>query len=322
LAKTYLKELKAKVQFRNLKMEFGDNINMEMELQELKFVRDYKNNEALRKSFSQLATDTFGITFENWFQKGFWNERYIPFSFADRGKVIANVSVNLLDLVIDGKSKRAIQIGTVMTHPDYRKKGLSANLMNRVLEEYKDKYDIMYLFANKTVLNFYPKFGFTPIDEYIYYMEYSSNRIDYTGIRKLDGSQADDLSFIYKFASERLPVSQRFGTVYAEGILMFYCMNVFCNDIYYLEHEDVIAIYKKENSQLDIFDIIYKKEINILDILAKIADHDIEKIVFHFTPNFEDNNLEKNMLYSGLFVRTYGENHFPENVKHPITSIA
>lgn len=37
-------------------------------MQELIFMKDYKNNEALRKSFFELATNTFGLNFENWYQ--------------------------------------------------------------------------------------------------------------------------------------------------------------------------------------------------------------------------------------------------------------
>jgi predicted N-acetyltransferase YhbS len=100
------------------------------------FKKDYKNNEKLRNSFNTLASMVFGINFEKWYKLGLWNERYIPFSYVEGEQVIANVSVNLLDFVVNGKEKKAIQIGTVMTHPDYRNRGLSASLINKVLEEY------------------------------------------------------------------------------------------------------------------------------------------------------------------------------------------
>ena len=73
---------------------------------------------------------------------------------------------------------------------------------------------------------------------------------------------------------------------------MFHCMYVFNNDIYYLEREDVIVIYKKGNKQIDIFDIISKKEININDILSKITDRDTNKIVFHYTPDYKGIHTE------------------------------
>lgn len=291
-------------------------------MQELIFTKDYKNNEPLRKSFFELAANTFGLNFENWYQKGFWSERYIPFSFVEGEKVIANVSVNILELIIHGEKKKAIQIGTVMTHPDYRKRGLSTSLMNKVLEEYENRYDFMYLFANNTVLDFYPKFGFKAVEEHLFSMDFTPSQFEHTGIRKLNVSQADDWCLINKFASERLPVSQRFGTNYTQGILMYYCLNVFSNDIYYLENENAIAIYTKENNHMDLFDIINIEEIKIEDILTTIAGRDTEKITFHFTPDYKGTDIKSDVSHSGLFVRTNGENIYPVNVKHPMTSIA
>ncbi|PQP90280.1 GNAT family N-acetyltransferase [Paenibacillus sp. AR247] len=291
-------------------------------MQEFIFTKDYKNNEPLRKSFFELATNTFGLSFENWYQQGFWSERYIPFSFVDGEKIIANVSVNILELIINGEKKKAIQIGTVMTHPEYRRRGLSASLMNKVLEEYENKYDFMYLFANHTVLDFYPKFGFKAVEEHLFSMDFTPSQFEHTGIRKLNVSQTDDLRLIHKFASERLPISQRFGTDHTQGILMYYCLNVFNNDIYYLENEDAIAIYKKENNHMDIFDIINIGEVKIQDILTKIAGSGTETITFHFTPDYKDIDIKSDISHGGLFVRTNGENFYPVHVKHPITSIA
>ena len=77
-------------------------------MKELKYLKDYKHDEGLRKSFIELAAKVFGINFEEWYQKGFWNNHYIPFSYMDGDKVVANVSVNVLNLVINGEKKRCI----------------------------------------------------------------------------------------------------------------------------------------------------------------------------------------------------------------------
>ncbi|PFN96124.1 GNAT family N-acetyltransferase [Bacillus sp. AFS076308] len=293
-------------------------------MKELKYLKDYKHDESLRKSFNELAAKVFGINFEGWYQKGFWNNRYIPFSYIDGSKVVANVSVNVLNLVINGEKKNALQIGTVMTHPDYRRKGLSASLINKILDEYENEYDYMYLFANQTVLDFYPKFGFKPVNEYQFSMEFKPSKTDVSGIRKLNGLNTEDLHFIYEFASERLPVSKLFGTENTQGILMFYCMYVFNNDVYYLDREDVIVIYKKDENQIDIFDIISKKEINIQDIFSKITDRETIKIVFHYTPDYEGIKTEGNVFRGTevLFVRAISSNRFPIQIKHPLTAQA
>lgn len=50
--------------------------------------------------------------------------RLFIFFYTD-DQIIANVSVKKMDLEVNGESKRALQIGTVMTHPEHRGKGLS-----------------------------------------------------------------------------------------------------------------------------------------------------------------------------------------------------
>jgi GNAT superfamily N-acetyltransferase len=296
----------------------------EQNMQDLQFMKNYKNNDTLRNSFFELAASTFGIHFENWYQQGCWGEGYIPFSFADGDRIVANASVNILELVIHGEKKKAIQIGTVMTHPDYRKKGLSTHLMNKILEEYENKYDLMYLFANESVLDFYPKFGFKPLEEHLFSMDFHSTApLKSANLRKLDVTDAEDVRLIQHFASQRLPVSKRFATDHTPGIFMFYCLNVFNNDIYYLENEKVIVIYQKENKNIDLFDVVSLNEINMKDILNKIADSDTEQITFHFTPDEnKDIDLESTMTNEGLFVKTQGDGLYPVRVKHPVTSIA
>ncbi|MCE3198829.1 GNAT family N-acetyltransferase [Paenibacillus sonchi] len=291
-------------------------------MQQLTLMKDYKHNEPLRKSLSGLAGSTFGISFERWYQEGFWNERYIPFSYVQGNQVIANVSVTLLDWIINGVKKSAVQIGTVMTHPDYRQRGLSARLMNAVLAEYGDSADFMYLFANDTVLDFYPRFGFIPEEEHLFSMDFSAPPSGAAGIRKLDMESLEDLAFIAKFAEGRLPVSKRFGTGRTQGLLMFYCLNVFNDDIYYLENEDVIVIYKNEGKQLELFDIISHREFRLEEILTKLASRDTEKVLFHYTPDYEGIPVTSTPHNSGLFIRAGGDNIFPDHVKHPVTSIA
>ncbi|HYK73491.1 MAG TPA: GNAT family N-acetyltransferase, partial [Pseudoneobacillus sp.] len=133
-------------------------------MQEVSFVKGYQHDEKLRKSFNLLATLIFGIEFESWYQKGYWRDKYIPYSFVVQDQVVANVSVNLIDMTINNSEKSAVQIGTVMTHPDHRGKGYSQLLMNKVLTDYANA-DLFYLFANETVLDFYPKFGFQRMAE-------------------------------------------------------------------------------------------------------------------------------------------------------------
>lgn len=125
-----------------------------------RIVKGYRADDALRRSFDALAQRTFGLTFEDWYQNGFWGDDYVPYSVVVDGAVAANVSVNRTDFVLDGEKKRFIQIGTVMTDERYRGRGMIRRLMVEVERDCAGKADGVYLFANDTVLDFYPKFGF------------------------------------------------------------------------------------------------------------------------------------------------------------------
>ena len=131
-----------------------------------RLVKQVRGNEVLRKSFMELAMKTFSLNFRRWCEDGYWTERYIPYVLADGDRVIANVSVNRMDMLWRGQAKQYIQIGTVMTDEAYRGKGLSKFLIETVLHDWKDRCDAIYLFANRTVLDFYPKFGFVKAVEH------------------------------------------------------------------------------------------------------------------------------------------------------------
>ena len=46
----------------------------------MKIVKDYRDNKELRDSFNELAKKVFNLSFEEWYQNGFWKENYNPVS--------------------------------------------------------------------------------------------------------------------------------------------------------------------------------------------------------------------------------------------------
>ncbi|WP_172797576.1 GNAT family N-acetyltransferase [Bacillus sp. FJAT-27445] len=278
----------------------------------------------MRKSLCALAETVFGINFEGWYKKGFWTEKYRPFSFCDGGTIIANVSVSKIGLVMNGELKDGLQIGTVMVHPDYRGKGLARKLMERVLKEYEGQYDVMYLFANQEVLDFYPKFGFAPVAEYVNSLPYSGKANNHNDVLQLNMENRKDREFLLNFAKQRIQVSSLFATEGTEELLMFYCMNVFSDSIYYLEDEECIAIYQESDGELQLFDLISRTKANLPSVLDKIAGEETVRIVFHFTPDsYGLPMVETPFLGSEtMFVRKSERVNLPPKFKHPITSQA
>lgn len=289
----------------------------------MRIISHYRDNDTLRASFIHLARDIFAIDFSSWYERGYWRDRYVPYSYADGGKIAANAAVNKLDFVIGGLHCRALQIGTVMTHPDYRGRGLATSLMNHILEEYKDQYDIMYLFANDTVLDFYPRFGFEMVEEFLYTVRADSLTTD-TWLRKLDISRPNDLHLLEKMIYERMPVSNVFATANSGGITMYHVLNVFTDHLYYSAEDDAVFIFSKEDGTVQLFDVISMAPISFERIVAAITNGVQNEIVFHYTPDYIGLEYSKSPYKrdGALFVKTNGSLEFPHHVKHPVTSEA
>ena len=47
-------------------------------------VKQVRENSPLRKSFIDLAVKTFDLSFEEWYQQGYWTDAYIPYAFVER----------------------------------------------------------------------------------------------------------------------------------------------------------------------------------------------------------------------------------------------
>lgn len=255
---------------------------------------DFKDNKKIRTSFNSLTRKTYGFDFEEWYQNGYWKDKYIPYVLLDDEKVISNVSVNVIDFFVMGEKKRCIQIGTVMTDKEYRNQGLNKFIMEKVLEEWKDKCDLIYLFANNSVLNFYPKFGFSSVDEYQHSKEiYAENTT--SAAKKLNMSDEKDRSFLFNTISKSLPVS-KLAMCDNASLIMFYCTSFMKQNVYYIETLDTIVVADFDENILYLNDVFCLRDVSLDDITAAMVNKEINKIIFGFTP--EDATLyDANLLH-------------------------
>ncbi len=109
---------------------------------------------------STLLREVFGFDLEFWYRLGMWNEKYESYALFDGPRMVAHVGLSRLNLRIAGKEIRAAQLNGVACTPSERGRGYAGRLLNGVLRRYSGTP--IFLFANKRVLDFYPKFGFTP----------------------------------------------------------------------------------------------------------------------------------------------------------------
>lgn len=249
---------------------------------------DYKFRDEYRASFNELAKLVFGIEFEAWYQKGAWDDRYICHSIARDNRIVANVSVSKMAIVINGESKRALQIGTVMTHPDYRGKGLSKRLMAYVLETYEEECDLFFLFANGSVLDFYPKFGFAALPEHRFTLSLPESGLpidDTPKLEKLEVSKQEHWDFIQRKLRSSTPVSNRFGIENNAGIFLFYALNVYRDCLYYSRPDEAVIVFEHEGDVLHLYDVVSDEQADLEGLVSRLATKRTREVRFHFTPD-------------------------------------
>ena len=245
----------------------------------MEILHGYRENDSLRASFNSLAREVFGLDFEEWYQNGWWTDRYDPYSVVIDGRVVANISVNRCDMNYNGKTVGLVQLGTVMTHPDFRGRGYARAIMERILSEYEGKADGMYLYANDSAREFYPNFGFAERKEYVY-----SAAVSQTGERtaaKLPLRSGGELAR----AAEMIASSAQNASLYMvnnTGLYMFYLSQFMKDDLFYLPGCGAYVIAEEEGDGLVLHAVFGDCSV---DGAVRAFGKSVKKVVLRFTPH-------------------------------------
>lgn len=244
-------------------------------------ITNYRGQDNLRHSFNTLAGKTFGgLDFEAWYQNGYWGDRYNPYSVVIDGEVAANVSVNTIDFMWNGSRKHLIQLGTVMTEERFRNQGLIRQIMNKIDRDYGQTVDGIYLFANDSVLDFYPKFGFRKAMEYRYTKPFSTSQ-PYSMVQ-IPMCNKKDWNILQNAMRQSEPYS-RFHMIDNDNLIMFYIIGFMQDNVYYSKEYDTYVIAEIEEDTLTVHNIFSKKQYPMDDILALFGS-DIRQVILGFTP--------------------------------------
>jgi len=246
----------------------------------MKVVKDYRDNKELRDSFNRLAEATFGLNFEGWYQTGYWGDNYNPYSIVIDGEVVSNVSVNKTNMLVNGEIKHFIQLGTVMTSESYRNRGYIRMIMNEILSDYSEIVDGMYLFANDSVCEFYPKFGFVQSKEY--YHTKKVNNVDESNMRKCVMDNPEAWKQLER-VMEQNAFRGNFDMVENNGLIMFYVTQFMNEDVYYHEESDTFVVMEVEERSVFIHNI-FSTTLNKMDDVLKLLGKEIDSVTLGFTP--------------------------------------
>ena len=155
-----------------------------------------------------------------------------------------------------------------MTDPDYRGKGYSREIMELILSDYDGKVDGIYLFANDSVVSFYPKFGFREFTEYQYSKDVSINcERTVTAVSMADKNDWDRM---VKIINEKPQNSNMYMTG-NPGLYMFYLSQFMTENVFCLSDDDTYAVAEEEGDTL----ILH----------AVFGCSDLDKVIYAFGKN-------------------------------------
>lgn len=257
------------------------------------YVVDFKNDVLLREGFNNLTRKVFGFDFEDWYINGYWGDRYIPYSLLDGGTMISSIFVNVIDFLVQGEKRTYVQIGTVMTDLEHRNQGLSSILLEKVLEEWRGKCDLIYLFANDSVLDFYPKFGFKRANEYQYSRQVALDGIQ-SDFKKLNMSEKENKEFVLNKINHSMSFSQ-VSMLDSPSLPMFHCTANWTDNAYYMKEFDAVVVADFEEDILYLKDVFCEKDVSLDELISALINKKIKKVVLGFTPkdltSFDENIL-------------------------------
>ena len=240
-------------------------------------IKSSMKDTATRAGYNRLATRTFGLSFEDWYNSGHFDGDHIPYTVFDGEKAVANISVNLMDVEYNGETKRYIQLGTVMTAPAYRGKGLQREIFRQLMEDFEGKYDTMFLFANKTVTEFYPKLGFEKAVEYSFEKAVVPQK---TPVKKLDMTDKKDVAMLKEYYEKGNSFSA-FKVKNGFALEMFYLGGPYSENVFYIEKYDAVVVAEAEDNTVTCLDIFSGDGYSIEEVMAAFG---CERLVMGFTP--------------------------------------
>lgn len=239
-----------------------------------------REDARLRASFNALTRKTFGFDFADWYAAGQWTDAYCPHVLVLDGQVVSNVSVNRMTFRIGGEKRRYLQLGTVMTDKAFRGQGLNRLLMERVLAEYAGTVDGIYLFANDSVLSYYPKFGFAPAVETAYTLPVDPHgAVPY----RLQRVPANDEGFLAALQNDpAVDPNDGFRMVENTGLFRFWLMAEYGDCVYHLPEIGGYVIAQADAGVLQILQSFADQPIDYLRLAA--AFDGVEAVALGYTP--------------------------------------
>jgi GNAT superfamily N-acetyltransferase len=263
----------------------------------------------------ELMLAVFDFSFAGWRSSGGWTDDYACFAIFDGGKAVANVGVYQHDLLVGGVKKRAIQLGAVATHPDWRGRGLSRRILDQVMDRYAGVP--AFLSANQSVLDFYTRFGFQQVDDRQPYID-----IELQGLSRTLSPLSLEHPKVRASLQRRGCFSNVLDCMNAAPINWFNLLYGYAGNLYHIPSLDVLVV--AETSQLEsegiltLVDVISPGPLAFKDLLPHLIFGWVKTIRFGFNPDWLGVSYKLRDASAGGYTFWRGNLNYPPGAMLPL----
>jgi GNAT superfamily N-acetyltransferase len=175
--------------------------------------QDYFGDPAAWKGLVDLLEDTFSIDVSIQDRFGGPDRSSMPFGYFDGdGRCVANFTAFSMPLIINGKPIKAAGYQSGAVRPEWRRRGLYRDLMQRAFARTEaEGYEFDLLLTDKPEL--YERYGFRILPQHLFVAKMPKLLQSGSTARQLSVEAPDDLLLIKRLLQNRQPVSTQFAVV-------------------------------------------------------------------------------------------------------------
>ena len=289
----------------------------------MEFHKDYCSDKGCRERLYPLFDKVFGISSDvlsDFYWRGFWDETYRPYTLFEDNCAIANVSRFDLPMLVAGKPISAAGVQSVMTHPDYRGRGLMKNLFEVMLRDIDSSAEFSLLFTESPRL--YTPFGFRVLPETYFMTRYEHNgQCLEQPCRRLDPFDPTNTGRIKELLRIRVASSEQFFPLrYTPSFFLNLYNHQAQERLYYADDVHAILVFSVKDDTLELYDLIASKPLTLSDICKRVPVS-FSRVAVYFNPDrFTewDWTPAPHQTTANLMIR--GNINISEHLKYPETA--
>jgi predicted N-acetyltransferase YhbS len=242
------------------------------------------SDRAWHDRFFEFEASVFkgGRTFFAWGARGRWVDGYDILAVVVDGRIVSTVGRTFMRYVINGAARDGYQLGAVATQADQRNRGLARRLMNKVLGELDAPDQPVVLFANPSVLDFYPSFGFRRLAQ-ARFTGHADVRPAGTLAPSLDLARPADRAWLADHCAKASPIGSRFAARDYYPAMLFHLAHeprmVFRLDLF-----GAVVIVRQDGDRLLIEDLLATRPFRLTDALPYVCAQPVRTLEFGFHP--------------------------------------